>query len=95
MTDLLVGAVSMPLSIALDALILRGTVSPSIFYFLSEIGVSFLITFFIYFIYYFVVKNIRNHRLYTCITSVAVNLNALFLWRHEDTSSLRLLSDDD
>ena len=44
MTDLLVGAVSVPLSIAVDALILRGTVSPSIFYFLSEIGVSFLIT---------------------------------------------------
>ena len=44
MTDLLVGAVSVPLSIAVDALILRGTVSPSIFYFLSEIGVSFPIT---------------------------------------------------
>ena len=29
-TDLLVGAVSMPLSIAVDALILRGTVSPAL-----------------------------------------------------------------
>ena len=51
----------------------------------------------------FIVKNIRNHRLYTlrtCIICVAVNFvqllrsNALPLWLHEDTSSLRLLSDD-
>ena len=51
----------------------------------------------------FIVKNIRNHRLYTlrtCIIGVAVNFvqllrsNALPLWLHEDTSSLRLLSDD-
>ena len=48
----------------------------------------------------FIVKNIRNHRLYTlrtCIIGVAVNFvqllrsNALPLWLHEDTSSLRLL----
>ena len=51
----------------------------------------------------FIVKNIRNHRLYTlrtCTIGVAVNFvqllrsNALPLWLHEDTSSLRLLSDD-
>ncbi|XP_058966862.2 5-hydroxytryptamine receptor 1D-like [Pocillopora verrucosa] len=43
-TDLLVGAVSMPLSITVDALILQGTVSHSTIYLLSEIGVSVLIT---------------------------------------------------
>ena len=42
-TDLLVGAVSMPLSIAVDALILRGTVSRSIVFLLNEIGISVLI----------------------------------------------------
>ena len=52
----------------------------------------------------FIIKNIRNHRLYTlqiCMIGVAVNFkvqllrrNALFLWRYEYTSSLRLLSDD-
>ena len=42
-TDLLVGAVSMPLSIAVDALILRGTVSCSIVFLLNEIGISVLI----------------------------------------------------
>ena len=43
-TDLLVGAVSMPLSITVDALILQGTVSHSTIHLLSEIGVSVLIT---------------------------------------------------
>ena len=42
-TDLLVGSVSMPLSIAVDALILRGTVSRSIVFLLNEIGISVLI----------------------------------------------------
>ena len=42
-TDLLVGVVSMPLSIAVDALILRGTVSRSIVFLLNEIGISVLI----------------------------------------------------
>ena len=54
----------------------------------------------------FIVKNIRNHRLCTLrigMIGLTVNLNALFscyavtllfLWRHEDTSSFRLFSDD-
>ena len=57
----------------------------------------------------FLDKSIRSHRLYTiriCIRGVAIELNALFgyyarmrsidsfLWRHEDTSSLCSLSDD-
>ena len=54
----------------------------------------------------FIVKNARNHRLYTlqilqnrrggkfkCFVEL-LRSNALFMWRHEDTSSSRLLSDD-
>ena len=55
----------------------------------------------------FIVKNIHNHHLYnlqTCIKAwreismlcsiVNIHSNCLFLWWHEDTCSLRLLSDD-
>ena len=46
-TDLLVGAVSMPLSIAMDALILRGTVPRSTIYLMGEIGLSVMITLYV------------------------------------------------
>lgn len=45
--DLLVGAVSMPLTIAVDALIVRGTVSYKTICLLNETSVSVLITIFI------------------------------------------------
>ena len=46
MTDLLVGAVSMPFSTGVDAFILRGTASHSTIFVLNEIGISVLITLF-------------------------------------------------
>ena len=46
MTDLLVGVVSMPFSLGVDALILRGTASRSTGFLLNEIGISVLITLF-------------------------------------------------
>ena len=46
MTDLLVGAVSMPFSTGVDAFILRGTASHSTIFILNEIGTSVLITLF-------------------------------------------------
>ena len=45
-TDLLVGAVSMPFSTGVDAFILRGTASHSTIFVLNEIGISVLITLF-------------------------------------------------
>ena len=45
-TDLLVGAVSMPFSTGVDAFILRGTASQSTIFVLNEIGISVLITLF-------------------------------------------------
>ena len=52
----------------------------------------------------FIAQNVRSHHLYTlqicghvskfeCFGQLFCN-NALFLWQHEDTSSLCLLSDD-